>query len=94
MNIPVNLSQVGNVNYTKKEIQGVSFDDEIIGPNGNKVQYTHWSPELHGERSEPMFLCFDKNGRALPLFIVGMDSMRHYLTKKIIGADSIRNRIK
>ena len=77
------INLVGPVNYQTRDIQGISFDDIIIGINGRKAEYTHWSADLPGEPAEPMFLCYDKNGKVLPLYMIGIKSLKRYLTERI-----------
>lgn len=77
MEIP--LSTIKGVDYKHRLVEGCEFDDYIFGNNGRKVQYTHWA-EFENE-FEPMFLCFNKHGKVMPLYMVGIKSMRAFLTE-------------
>lgn len=79
--IIVNL--VGSVNYKTRNVEGIAFDDIIIGPNGRKAEYTHWSADLPDDPAEPMFLCYDHEGKVLPLYMIGIRSLKKYLTERI-----------
>lgn len=46
----------------------IPFDSELKGKHV-KVKYTHGS--IENGQYKPRFLCFDKDGKALPMYMVG-----------------------